>query len=311
MESEADLIRVSGLWFDDCGLILRAGNQGYRVSRDFLALHSPVFKAMLDFPPPEDSETIEDCPVVRLPDPPTAMTHFLMSLCHFNFFQPYPLNMSLQVVLDVLRLSHKYQVDTLFKRALLHLSEGVPTSLDSYRKRRGTKRLVLPKTSIAVVKVAREVSADWILPFALYGLCRYMAASNFKRYEDIMTKLGETDKHICARALRSLDVAYGEVVDFLWEPFSIPGCARRDQCLARRIALRRKADGWRQQGEMPFEAWPESCWEGLDCCSNCERAQRSAHTAAELAVWDKLPALFSLPDWPTLEKMKAEALSDQ
>ncbi|KAJ7204227.1 hypothetical protein C8J57DRAFT_1407344 [Mycena rebaudengoi] len=268
MISEADLIRVSGLWFDDCGLILCAGNQGYRVA----ALHSPVFKAMLDFRPPPDSETIDGCPVVRLPDPPTAMTHFfdVPSHCHFKFFQPYPLNMPLLVVLDVLRLSHKYQVDTLFKRALLHLSEAVSTSLDSYRKRRGTKRLISPKASIEVVKVAREVSADWVLPFALYFLCGYMAAIDFKRYED--------------------------VVDSLWEPFPIPGCTRRDQCLAHRIELRRQADGRRQQGELPFEAWPETCWKDLSCCSNCERAQKLAHTAAELVVWDKLPALFPLPD---------------
>jgi hypothetical protein len=117
--------------------------------------------------------------------------------------------MPLLVVLDVLRLSHKYQVDTLFKRALLHLSEAVPTSLDSYRKRRGTKRLISPKASIEVVKVAREVSADWVLPFALYFLCGYMAANDFKRYEDVMPKFGETDKHICVRALRSLDVHTG------------------------------------------------------------------------------------------------------
>ncbi|KAJ7261041.1 hypothetical protein C8J57DRAFT_472038 [Mycena rebaudengoi] len=313
MESETDFEHVPGLWFNDCGLILRAGNQGYRVSCDLLALHSPVFKDMLDFPPPEDSEIIDGCPVVRLPDPPTAMTHFLQAIYDFSFFQPYPLDMPLQVVLNVLRLSHKYQVDALFKRALRHLSEAVPTSLESYRERRGTDHLIL--ASISVINAAREVSADWVLPFTLYQLCVLlcvvMANDKLKLYDGLMAELAETDKHVCLRALRSLDASYGEVVDFLLEPLSIPGCTRRDKCMAHRVAMRRRAERRRQQGGLPLDAWPEAFWKRLKCCSNCERAQRSTHDAAERAVWDKLPAIFSLPDWPTLERMKAEALADQ
>ena len=80
-DSEADNPRrMESLWFEDGNIIIQAGSIQYRVYRGILAKHSPVFKDMLAFPQPPDSELFDGCPVVRLPDPEVEVTLFLRAL---------------------------------------------------------------------------------------------------------------------------------------------------------------------------------------------------------------------------------------
>jgi hypothetical protein len=37
---------------------------------------------------------------------------------------------------------------------------------------------------------------------------------------------------------------------------------------------------------------------------------RTVQVSAKRKVWDELPAVFGLPDWPTLMKMKDDAIAD-
>lgn len=72
--------RVQELWFEDGNIVIQAGNSLYRVYRGVLATHSSVFKDMLSFPQPPDSELVEGCPIVRLPDSDREVTPFLKAL---------------------------------------------------------------------------------------------------------------------------------------------------------------------------------------------------------------------------------------
>lgn len=78
------LTRAQGLWFEDCGLIIQAGTTIFRVSRDFLAVHSPVFADMLALPTPEDAEKMNGCPMVLLPDEAEDVTVFLKALLYYE-----------------------------------------------------------------------------------------------------------------------------------------------------------------------------------------------------------------------------------
>jgi hypothetical protein len=51
--------RVQDLWFEDGNLVIQAGNSQCRVYRGVLATRSLVFKDMLSFPQPSDSELVE------------------------------------------------------------------------------------------------------------------------------------------------------------------------------------------------------------------------------------------------------------
>lgn len=81
---ESGLIRAEGLWFEDCGLIIRAENTLFRISREYLAFQSTVFKDILSLPPPKDVETMDGYPFVFLPDSAKDVTIFLKTLMFFE-----------------------------------------------------------------------------------------------------------------------------------------------------------------------------------------------------------------------------------
>lgn len=77
-----ELVRAEGLWFADGGLIIQAETTLFRVYREFLAVHSGVFRDMLSIPIPADTETMDGCPLVRLQDSAEDMAYFLKALLY-------------------------------------------------------------------------------------------------------------------------------------------------------------------------------------------------------------------------------------
>ncbi|KAJ7034238.1 hypothetical protein C8F04DRAFT_1183525 [Mycena alexandri] len=75
-----------------CGLRIadlsskRAKTTLYRISRDFLAVRSPLFYDMLSLPTPKDADMMDGCPFVPLSDAAKDVTVFLKALlyCHLN-----------------------------------------------------------------------------------------------------------------------------------------------------------------------------------------------------------------------------------
>ncbi|KAF7297632.1 BTB domain-containing protein [Mycena kentingensis (nom. inval.)] len=134
VDNASSLTKAKGLWWDDCGLVIQAENTLYRVSRDFLASHSPVFRDMLLLPSPQDAETFEGCPLVHLPDSEEDITAFFSALFIYDFFLPYPFPTTFPVVSSVIRMSDKYGVDGLRARALTHLEATHPMTHPEMKK---------------------------------------------------------------------------------------------------------------------------------------------------------------------------------
>jgi hypothetical protein len=85
---------------------------------------------------------------------------------------------SLKPALDsyphIIRLRTKYQVDSLRKRALVHLSSAFPSPFDptSFSPDPGSASSFIEDNRwIWIIVLDREMSLDWILPFALYRAC--------------------------------------------------------------------------------------------------------------------------------------------
>ncbi|KAJ7159637.1 hypothetical protein C8R46DRAFT_906332 [Mycena filopes] len=175
-DKDAGLNRAEGLWFEDCGLIIQAETTIFRVSRDFLAFHSPVFKDMLSLPPPTDADMMDGCPFVLLPDTAEDVAVFLKALIHYDFFEPYPAATTLSILTGVLRMSHKYEVDALRKRGLAHISALHPTTLSEYLSLEAdttswVDKLYQEGGRSSIIILARQLSIDWILPVAFYRNC--------------------------------------------------------------------------------------------------------------------------------------------
>ncbi|KAJ7061804.1 hypothetical protein C8F01DRAFT_1138400 [Mycena amicta] len=240
-------IRCEGLWFSDCGLVIRAENTVFRVSRAFMAVHSPIFQDMLALPTPQDAETFEDCPLVRLPDSADDVTHFLKALIYHDFLSPdFRVNDNgLYVVAGILRLSHKYEVASLRKRVLAHsISALFPTTLvgldDALKKydydSAAYSKLFGPSD---VIILGRLLSLDWLLPVAFYEVCRAVTEAGV-----LNSDLSAQDKVRYIVGGRTLgDEEAGKILDFLWEPTE--SCEFRNsdkRCFDARIEARRKAE---------------------------------------------------------------------
>ncbi|KAJ7733031.1 hypothetical protein B0H16DRAFT_1732543 [Mycena metata] len=169
--TRSGLARAEGLWLNDCGLILQAESTLFRVSGDLLARQSPVFRDLFCPPPPPDADMTNGA---------VDVTVFLKALIYYDFFEPYPAPTTHSVLLGVLRLSHKYEVKALRKRALGHISAFHPTTLSEYEALASGGKFPhwyeeLHKSGdfSTVVTLAREVCIDWILPVAFSRVCEF------------------------------------------------------------------------------------------------------------------------------------------
>lgn len=71
---------VQNLWFDEGGIIVKAGTSLFRVSRGILVMQSPIFADTFRIPQPADAETMDGCAVVELPDAPEDVSVFLKAI---------------------------------------------------------------------------------------------------------------------------------------------------------------------------------------------------------------------------------------
>ncbi|KAJ7100400.1 hypothetical protein C8R44DRAFT_888230 [Mycena epipterygia] len=314
-DSKAHLTRAEGLWFEDCGLVIQAETTLFRVSRDFLATRSPIFHDMLAMPTPEDAEKMYGCPCVHLPDSAADITAFLKALVYSEFFEPFPTPTTFSVISSVLRMSHKYEVDVLRKRALIHLSSIHPTTLSGWESMDPTSCSWFPKIDgahLALILLARQTAADWILPAALYRICEKVNETSIL-HGDVL-ELAPSDKVICITAIRALETTCAsDVLSFLLAPIEIEGCKSPFFCTKSRMHGRLAAESWRQYVAgravyLPLDLWTTDNWDNLNVCHPCLTTMKAVHQEAKKSVWDRLPSLFGLPDWPELERMKAEAL---
>ncbi|KAJ6514475.1 hypothetical protein C8R47DRAFT_1206820 [Mycena vitilis] len=307
------LARAEGLWFADCGLIIQAENTLFRVSRDILAIQSPIFQGMVSLPAPREQDIMDGCPFVRLPDSAEDIAAFLRAIFYYDFFEPFPAPTTFPVLSSVLRMSHKYEVDTLRKRALLHLSSAHPTTLHEWDHLQSAvpswkSELGNEDQNLAIVALAGQVGATWILPTAFYRFCQ---TSDEHR---IITgsQLSDLGKADFFRGLRFLETTgAADVLRFLHCPsYECPdyvSCVLRQQKRYRLVAGR----GHHKQGDpglMPLELWRKDDWNDLVECEECLPVMQKAHTAARERLWNDLPESFGFSDWTELEETKAEAL---
>ncbi|KAJ7685646.1 hypothetical protein DFH06DRAFT_1159044 [Mycena polygramma] len=310
--------RCPDLWFADCGLVVRAENVLFRVSGAMLAARSPVFADMLGFSQPDDAERIEGCPVVDLPDTAEDVKVFFKALFDYDFFQPYPERTEYATVVSVLRLSNKYEVGSLRKRALVHLGsafthrntphEGSLSDIWYYSSGSKASYTVPDHALPSLIRVGREVSALWILPSAFYRYSKIFDQRDilFNHLTPSGDPILSQEDQFCALsgalALRTHKMS--EFLNFLWHPEDIPGCSHPIVCRIQRYATRRWAEG--QRYLLPLDL-PIKIGE-MAVCSVCAFFLNEALRTARAELQDSMPAIFNLPSWTELEAMKLAAL---
>ncbi|KAJ7142093.1 hypothetical protein C8R43DRAFT_1016281 [Mycena crocata] len=308
--------RVQGLWFEDGNVIIQAETDLFRVYRGVLAARSPIFQDMLGLPQPQEPETLEGAPLVHLPDSSAEVVVFLRAIFDSGFFEPHPAPSDFHTIAGVLRLSHKYDVAYLRRRALIHLSSMYSTTLADW----DTQQTSWPApTSIFAIELAREVGAEWILPAAFYNLGA--AAHNLGMKEIISgtlygtfpVKLSEHDLAFFLEGyLLQRDNEMSAILQFLHSPMPITGCSGGSKCaLARLLAVTKFQTDRVEYPAIPLDIWGASDWDRLSsACSTCLKWLKQTHSQARQSFWDKLPGLYGLPTWGELNKLKARGFKN-
>ncbi|KAJ7500466.1 hypothetical protein B0H11DRAFT_782991 [Mycena galericulata] len=320
--------RVEELWFPAGSLVFQAENALFRVSSGILAARSPVFKDMLAFPQPPDAEAIDGCPVVRLHDSAADVTCFLKAIFDFSFFEPYPAVTDLSTVVSAVRLSNKYSVDYLRRRALVHLSSRFDTTLSEHDSDERNSLRLSDRNSgqwklsaiVLAIQTSREVDALWIIPSAFYILAtaddeQIQTVMNCFVYEEHAAKLSPGDQILFIQASLQICRSVHHITRFLHPPSTIPACSGGNECPKARLeaisAFQRRLERnpWCSADPLGVcESFGVMKRLKTTCCSTCYESLTEAHAAARQALWDELPEMCGLPPWEELEKMKEQAL---
>lgn len=192
-----------------------------------------------------------------------------------RFFEPFPASTSFEIIAGSLRLSHKYGVDYLHRRALIHLSSGYRTKLverDRAFYHVGDFRATAEMRSwgsptektyiIAAIQLAREIDAPWILPGAFYALTvRYgelgKAVFHAVVFNGIPTSLSAQDQDSFAKGhnIQSASTV-ADILRFLFHPFVIEGCTSSSLCSSVRLqAMESHRGEFRAYLSTPLDVW--------------------------------------------------------
>ncbi|KAF7297451.1 Glutamine amidotransferase type-1 domain-containing protein [Mycena indigotica] len=299
--------RSLDVWFEDGTLILEAEGTLFKVFRGILAANSTVFNDMLVVGSYAEEETVDGCPVVRVYDAAVDLMHFLKALHHVGYYNP-PETTSFTLIAAVLRLSTKYNVDFLRRRALAHISSLYPTTLQDWEQRRDNAIEVFNARPFAVFQLAKETGHEALLPACMY-LCADTVDINdildgLKSIDGKHIELDWLDKRACIRGRQNLLLALrAEVFGFLTGTLKIPNCTNTARCDSAKLRWLQSLEASLGNGcpgifsiKFPWSSFRKAI------CEVCYTASYQDSMHHRQTIWDNLPSYFDMPPWEELVK---------
>ncbi|KAJ6451308.1 hypothetical protein C8R45DRAFT_883383 [Mycena sanguinolenta] len=314
-DTAVPLERVQDLWFPDANLILRAESKLFRVSKHILGARSPVFRDMASFPQPAtpEGDTVDGIPVVCLHDSGAEAEVFLRAIFDSSFFMPSPAATDFSTIIGVMRLSHKYDVPYLFRRALSHLESMYPHSLPEMQDLcRGDTPLHITfpfrvDTDLIALRAASEVGALWIVPTAYYGVCEH-SSKTFLGAGECWHALTTHEQQTCLKSQVEFVRATAAAHEFLRD---LPVVTCRAHCHQVVSEARLALSSWTSTTRDLQPLYPSVLFSIDDeLCSDCDAYAESTYEKAQVELWNRLPEILGLPGWEELEQMRRAVMED-
>ncbi|KAF9558388.1 hypothetical protein CPC08DRAFT_819328 [Agrocybe pediades] len=251
--------------------------------------------------------------------------YFLSALYDAGYFEQPPSKCTIDMAIASLKLSTRYEVQFLRRKALAHLETGYPIELRDWDRRKdrstfsmdrdfGNNFTMSPTTlheTLAVIDVAYTCNAPWLLPSASYELGMHTIHSLVKHPlwksidDDLKAQLD------VGRSQQAL--GFRRVLSFLNIPSLTETCSNGDYtCTEARRKTRQLLDneGWVTSD--PLKMWDEEEWNADDLplaesCEQCLEICRSRHRRDRQHFWDSLPELYGWPCWSELRALQVTA----
>ncbi|KAJ7847656.1 hypothetical protein B0H13DRAFT_2405622 [Mycena leptocephala] len=295
-------------------LVIRADDTIFRVSKSVLCARSSVFRDMVAFPQPDvAAESLESSPVVCLHDCATDVEVFLRAIFDSNHFMPPPEPVDIHVVLGILRLAHKYDIQYLYRRALRHLGTEYPTSLADLDKDLDALNGTVP-LGFTVIQAVAQVGALWLLRSAYCFLCSHPVHTIIEEAGEQWNCLSPAQRQPSLRADLHRVAGLVKVHKFL---HTVPvHCEHPKKCKNIRFDVQKdlfaailSAHGSRGA----IGHWKEGSWTLLEIAGLCQvwlTDAKAKYSVARRKFWDSLPAEYGLPPWHELHSLRAAALGE-
>ncbi|KAJ7154931.1 hypothetical protein C8R43DRAFT_884956, partial [Mycena crocata] len=280
--------------------------KSFRVSGGILAARSSVFKDTLSIPQPETQPLIDGCPIVVLHDSAIDAEYFLRALFDSSFFERPPAPTTFPIVAGVLRLSTKYDVEYLRRRALLHLATSLPSSLPDYDDISKIRTFSIHHKQFPRLTLVQDLGLTWAMPWALYAAsCGTVEDIIDGRLSDgTLETLPPSFQRTCLIARARLVIAQQHDI---YRSLRTPAddCGSPEVCNRRRLRMIESVT--KQQKLNPVGAKLPTPTATL--CEACFEKATETYDAARQKVWDSLPGLFGLPPWDDLNAARAQDLA--
>jgi hypothetical protein len=231
-----------------------------------------------------------------------------------RFFEPPPSVTDFDTLAGILRLSTKYDIPYLRRRALRHLDiiAYTPSTLQDYDARE-SKQIIGNSLGFCIADLAREMDLPWLLPMVLYT-----CSLSFKGivtgyvYKGKRRWMNKAQQVVCIEAIQRLMKHHRKVIlRFLyWR--EVDGCKSPARCNEARLAVLEGCASYAPPESNPLGPFSGIFGQfvGKNFCKTCYIASRDAHLAAREALWKALPGLFGLPSWKDLKTLREQALTE-
>ncbi|KAK7062408.1 BTB domain-containing protein [Favolaschia claudopus] len=313
--------RIKDLWFANADLVLRAENSIFRVYSGILGARSSVFRDMIAFPQPSvpsaQEDTIDGCNVVQLHDKAAEAEVFLRAVFDSSFFMPPPSCVEFVVVIGVLRLAHKYDVQYLFQRALSHLGSMYPADFTDLLDAVGsvedlpcddmiTTGDVEHIMAMISLRAALEVGATWLLPGIYYNIVFSVDfmnhAAKYLQTDEIQACLAAQIKFMRAQAS-----SYRFMRDL-----PLDSCPCWSECKAALAEAYTELD-FRAAEHSDIDPLAPFVFENtaIELCATCDEFSSTHFAEAQQTFWGSLPSIFGLPEWDELDQMRRKAMNEE
>jgi hypothetical protein len=233
------------------------------------------------------------------------------SYIRFSYFTP-PAETPFKAITGILRLSHKYDVPYLRRRALEHFGALYPTSLSVYDAKTTGVRIsgINDHTQMIIpLQVASEIGALWLLPVAYFELCTQDISWILS--DPYWKQLGEKERTACLVGHQAQTEYFHKTIAFLSvSKDDEADCDDWTECNQRRLEV--DTDHIWENMRWTLDAWSEGDWTEmaeLGICDGCIEEAKALYAAARQVFWDQLPQMFGLPGWEELEEMRRVALA--
>nr|VWP01109.1 Two-component-like hybrid sensor histidine kinase 1 [Ganoderma boninense] len=299
-----DLKRDPDIWLEDGNIVIVARDVAFRTYRGLLTKQSTVFADMFGAGDLAADESLDGCPVVRLPDAPSDLKHLLHSLVPSTgrTLLQCKRPIAFPELFAIIRLSHKYNIEDLLGQGLHILKTLYTTSFrqfegDAYRH--ANLQYPHPEYHIGAVNLARLTNNLSILPVALYHCCglsgkvmdgwtRDTGETEFLSAQDIRAVITGRDQ-LARKGFRTLLNIFDEDTS--------SGCTQPGVCMIGLAGLIRSVR-WDGAGEYDIlDSWKpviKRFTKELGLCKPCRDRLVKRDLKERREVWEKLPSLFGL-----------------